>query len=282
MRRAKLFKIQHKSLVLFLVIGLAVLQQLPALAVQSVTLNWKPSTSPNVRGYKVYYSTTSHNYNNQITISGDATNATLWGLAGGTTYFFAARSFKNSQEQSDLSTELAYTLPLDATNQPPILTTFLANKAFLAGQNVTFNISAIGTGTLTYQWNFNGKNIIDATNSVLSLQNADATQAGTYCVTVSDDIGSTNSNPAVLITHVAAVSTQLAATLTPVTGLEPMNDGKSQYALDVSGIPGYTYVVETSTNLQDWVPAQTNMAPFTFVDTDVDQFSQRFYRAFHQ
>jgi Fibronectin type III domain len=50
----------------------------------------------------------------------------------------------------------------------------------------------------------------------------------------------------------------------------------------VSGVTNYLnyqYVVQASTNLVDWVPMQTNTAPFTFVDTNASQFSQRFYRA---
>jgi hypothetical protein len=52
-----------------------------------------------------------------------------------------------------------------------------------------------------------------------------------------------------------------------------------QYALIVAGVPGYNYVVEASTDLVDWVPVQTNTAPFTFVDANAGQFGQRFYRS---
>ena len=52
-----------------------------------------------------------------------------------------------------------------------------------------------------------------------------------------------------------------------------------QYALIVAGVPGYNYVVQASTDLVNWVPVQTNTAPFTFVDTNASQFGQRFYRS---
>jgi Fibronectin type III domain len=47
----------------------------------------------------------------------------------------------------------------------------------------------------------------------------------------------------------------------------------------VSGVPGYQYVVEMSTNLVNWIPVATNTVPFTFVVTNTSQFHQQFYRA---
>jgi len=49
---------------------------------------------------------------------------------------------------------------------------------------------------------------------------------------------------------------------------------------DVLGSPGLPYVVETSTNLTDWIPSSTNASPFTYTDPDVSLFPNRFYRAF--
>jgi hypothetical protein len=50
------------------------------------------------------------------------------------------------------------------------------------------------------------------------------------------------------------------------------------FSFTVSGNPGQAYVVQTSSNLQDWVSLSTNTAPFVFVDPAAAQFSQRFYR----
>lgn len=46
----------------------------------------------------------------------------------------------------------------------------------------------------------------------------------------------------------------------------------------VSGSPGQAYVLQASTNLQDWASLATNTAPFGFVDATTAQVSQRFYR----
>lgn len=58
-----------------------------------------------------------------------------------------------------------------------------------------------------------------------------------------------------------------------------MADADGRFTLTVSGVPGYQYVIQASTNLVDWVSVKTNTAPFTFVDTNAGQFNRRFYRS---
>jgi hypothetical protein len=49
--------------------------------------------------------------------------------------------------------------------------------------------NATGSGPLTYQWKFNGQNIPGATSNVLSFCPAQYTNAGLYCVVVSNSVG---------------------------------------------------------------------------------------------
>ena len=42
---------------------------------------------------------------------------------------------------------------------------------------------------------------------------------------------------------------------------------------------GLNFVIEVSTNLVNWRPLQTNLSPFTFVDTNEPASPFRFYRA---
>jgi hypothetical protein len=53
-----------------------------------------------------------------------------------------------------------------------------------------------------------------------------------------------------------------------------------QFSFALTGTTGMNYVVQTSTNLigGTWVPVQTNVAPFTFVDSNLSVFPQRFFR----
>ena len=53
------------------------------------------------------------------------------------------------------------------------------------------------------------------------------------------------------------------------------------FSFSVSGISGYEYVVESSTDLINWIPVQTNTAPFTFTDPTAAEMPQCFYRAYY-
>jgi hypothetical protein len=143
----------------------------------------------------------------------------------------------------------------------------LTNLVAMVGQTNTFKAIATGGSHLSYQWKFNGTNLTSATGSALTLSKITTNQAGIYSVTASDGSGST-SRAATLTVYATA-----AAKLAPATHVS------GQYALTVAGVPGYKYVVQASTNLINWVPMQTNTAPFTFVDTNAGKFRQRFYRS---
>jgi hypothetical protein len=51
------------------------------------------------------------------------------------------------------------------------------------------------------------------------------------------------------------------------------------FPLTITGVPGFNYAVEASTNLVDWVPLSTNTSPFTFVDGDATNCPARYYRS---
>ena len=61
-----------------------------------------------------------------------------------------------------------------------------------------FSVTATGSPPLSYQWNFNGTNIVGATNTTLMLTNVQASQAGNYQVLVTNLFGSLLSSNAVL------------------------------------------------------------------------------------
>lgn len=73
--------------------------------------------------------------------------------------------------------------------QPP------ASQTVTVGSMVAFNVIASGTGPLSYQWQKNGANIPNATNSSLSLPDAQVGSAGNYSVVVTNDYGTAASGP---------------------------------------------------------------------------------------
>jgi hypothetical protein len=78
------------------------------------------------------------------------------------------------------------------------ITTHPYSQTVSVGANPMLRVVASGDAPLRYQWNFNGSALSAATNSILTITNAQTTNAGTYSVTVTNNAGSATSRPAVL------------------------------------------------------------------------------------
>jgi hypothetical protein len=159
------------------------------------------------------------------------------------------------------------------TASRPLISGTPTHYVAVAGQTVMLNAAdrvVSSSSTLVYQWQFNSVNLSMANNATLTLKNVTTNQSGTYSVAVSDGGGTTISGPVILTVYLTAAAT-LAMAAHPA----------GQFDLSVSGVPGYRYEVQASTNLVDWVPVQTNTAPFLFIDSDAGKFKQRFYRSLY-
>lgn len=80
----------------------------------------------------------------------------------------------------------------------PRIVTQPASQAVAVGDTVAFQVSAIGTQPLSYQWRHEGTNIPGATSASLMLTNVQVAQAGIYVVEVTNAVGSAISSNAVL------------------------------------------------------------------------------------
>ena len=97
----------------FKIIALLLLILLPAVSIASaadVTIAWDANTEPDLAGYILFFGTSSGSYANSID-TGKNTEYTVTGLAEGTTYYFAAKAYNTSDNQSGYSQELVYTVP---------------------------------------------------------------------------------------------------------------------------------------------------------------------------
>lgn len=136
------------------------------------------------------------------------------------------------------ATSSAQTLAVSAQVYPPSITNLAVNPSngtndLHTGVNpMTITVGAEGTGPLAYQWQKNGVDILDQTNTTLSLANA-LTNSGSYTVVVSNSVASITSAPPTILTVVDATP----ITLTLIGGTligTPVNT--------VFVDPGYTIV----------------------------------------
>jgi hypothetical protein len=171
-----------------------------------------------------------------------------------------------------------YTVPSDLSNVVAIASSMTHNLAVysaepiirvhprsppptIAGETVSFSVSATSPTPITYQWRFNGADIAGATDAIMSVTNAQATNTGTYDVVVCSSYGCVTSKAATLSLKVADV--QMMAVVT------------------VQGEVGSNTRVDWSSDLKTW-NTLTNFTlpyiPFRFADWDSLGQTHRFYR----
>src|SRR5262249_48616920 len=89
----------------------------------------------------------------------------------------------------------------------PLILKQPVSQTVIAGANVTFSVTATGSSPLSYQWQFKSQVIDGATRAALHLANVQASQAGSYSVTVSNVAGTVVSSNAVLTVTASASAT---------------------------------------------------------------------------
>ena len=94
----------------------------------------------------------------------------------------------------------------------PLLTQQPASLAVMAGDPAQFTVAATGSGSLAYQWQCNGTNLLNATNAALSFPSAAVPNAGAYRVIVTNTVGTATS-------LVATLTVTVPACVAPPSGL---------------------------------------------------------------
>jgi hypothetical protein len=134
---------------------------------------------------------------------------------------------------SNAGAAYAFTLPVTELEilVPPL------DKQVAFGGSATFSVSAVGIGTLSYQWRKNSVATPNGSSSTLTLTNVSFRDAGNYDVIVTDDEG--------LVTSVAA--TLMVTSRAPNVSISPgdttvaLDDGMTFTATVATGLPPYIY-----------------------------------------
>ena len=141
---------------------------------------------------------------------------------------------------------IQYTELLTITSQP-------RNRNVARGATAKFSVTAPSPNPpIRYQWRFNGSASEEATNSSLTLTNAQSVHEGDYSVVVTDQFESVTSNPAVLRVGDPLVITQQPAPQTVVAG------DNATFSVSVSGTPPFGFSwSKMSTVLTNVVQSET-------------------------
>ena len=79
---------------------------------------------------------------------------------------------------------------------PPTITVQPQDQAVPLGEDALFSVSVLGTKPLSYQWRFNGTNLLNATNATLLLEKVQSNRVGNYSVIVTNAVGGAGSSSA--------------------------------------------------------------------------------------
>jgi len=118
----------------------------------SVYLTWNANTEPYIGGYKIYYGTSSNNYN-KSKIVGIVTSDTLTGLSNGTTYYIAISSLNSVGVESPKSAEITVTpkatfaLSVTKSGNGSVSATGLACNGDICSGTYSYNTQVVITAT---------------------------------------------------------------------------------------------------------------------------------------
>jgi Subtilase family/Domain of unknown function (DUF5011) len=177
---------------------------------------------------------------------------------------------------ADVSGNAAYSTNIIIVQDqtPPFFLSQPQNQTNLIGTMANFSAVATACTPLVYQWFFNSAVLTNATNYALAIPSIGTNNSGKYFVIANASGGSSTS----------AVVTLTVNLIPPaINGVAASLDGS--FNLNLTGTPGYTYVLETKPDLSPttvWQPIATNMlgtnGVWQFNDSSATNFPQRFYR----
>jgi hypothetical protein len=118
------------------------------------------------------------------------------------------------------------------------------SRTVSAGESVFFGVQATGHSDLQYQWLHNGEALVGANFPLLSLDHLTSSNAGTYRVVVTDDLGINS----------AEVTLTVSETNVPPVWHSLKRESTNQWSGSLEVEAGRSYRIETSMTLTNWAP----------------------------
>jgi hypothetical protein len=136
------------------------------------------------------------------------------GFTGTETFTFSAY---DGAKNSATATGTVTVVPGEPSAQAPSVDTHPASQVVAVGSTATFSVVASG-GILSYQWYRGGWPLSGATEATFVLPAVSSADVGTYVVVVTDDVGSTASDPANLSVVSGVTLTRQPVSQTVISG----------------------------------------------------------------
>jgi hypothetical protein len=179
-----------------------------------------------------------------------------------------ARRF-GSREFSSIAPALVVNFTANTPEIPPQVTSPPQDQTVYAGEAATLSVVATGTTPLTYVWAFGPSAISGATNASLTLSGLQATNSGTYSVTVSNQAGSKSASANLAVIPAPTIT---SATLT-----------NSALTLTFPALPQHNYNVQAVSSLpaSRWLTLTNVAAPPAATNVTISDpisVGPRFYR----
>lgn len=188
----------------------------------------------------------------------------------GTTYRIAVDAKDTSSEAADAITLVWH------ESIPPWFVAQPFDDDILAGDTLILTSLAVGQPSPTYQWQTNNINISGATyknytNTNPQSATTNAPTSYNYTVMAINTSGSVTSMVARVTVYPSAT-----AILSDYGYLSGDN-----FKLTVTGIPGYNYIVQASTDFTNWISLHTNTSSFNYTNSVSTNYPYRFFRSIY-
>jgi alpha-tubulin suppressor-like RCC1 family protein len=163
-----------------------------------------------------------------------------------------------------------HSMTLKGSGAPVIVSQPVSQRVY-PGATASFAVMAVGNPNLTFQWRFNGNNLVGESRNVFTRVNAQSADAGNYGVLVSNSLDSALSADAALVVGNSLV-------------LSPLGFSQDGFKLLMTG-PGGVYTVMASLDFFSWTSLGSTNAPpgaVVFTDPTTSGFARKYYRVLVQ